>query len=62
MKIQTATNCFNENIRLFGDARSEPEKFNLYNGLSNMAQAIAQLAREVDAIKQTVDRIRRDVR
>jgi hypothetical protein len=51
MSIQSAINCFEENIRLFGNARVEPEKYNLYNGLTEMARAIQQLDGEVDAIK-----------
>jgi len=52
--IQTALNCFQENIHLFGNAKTEPEKFNLYNGLAQIAEAIDALAADVEAIKKTI--------
>jgi hypothetical protein len=62
MSIQSAINCFEENIRLFANSRVEPEKYNLYNGLANMASTIQRLDREVGEIKEVVDHILREVR
>jgi len=53
MSIRAAIQCFEA---LFGDAREEPEKFNLYNGLVQMAHAVQQLETEVRAVKQQVER------
>lgn len=50
--------CFGENIRLFGDPQIDPEKFNLYNGLSNLAEAIERLEIEVQSLQQEVQRLR----
>ena len=49
-ETDTATRCFSENLRLFGPPRAEPEKYNLYQGLANLAQAI-------DHIEQAVKRL-----
>jgi len=55
---QNALKCFEENIRLFGNARTEPEKFNLYNGLANLATAIKDMQAEIDSLRQEVIRLR----
>jgi len=57
--IQSAINCFEENLRLFGNSQTDPENYNLYNGLTEMARAIQYIDREVSEIKLTVDRILR---
>jgi hypothetical protein len=62
MSIQSAINCLDENINLFGDPRVDPEKYNLYNGLSEMARAIQRLDNEVEVIKNTVNGILHEVR
>ena len=62
MSIQSAINCLDENIRLYGNPRVDPEKYNLYNGLSEMARAIQRLDNEVEVIKNTVNGILHEVR
>src|ERR1051325_7174846 len=61
--IDTAKKCFAENLRLFGNAQTQPEKFNLYNGLHNLAIAIEQMQQQVEQKLQQIDsdmsRIRR---
>jgi len=47
---QVAKTCSAENVRLFANARTEPEKFNLYNGLAALADAIADLQAQVAEI------------
>ena len=59
MSIDIAKRCFEENIRLFGDANTEPEKFNHYNGLFNMAVAIQQLEAQVHNLSNEIDALRR---
>ena len=54
---QNSLKCFQENLRLFADARTEPEKFNLYNGLANMAKALGDLQSEVHQLRQEVQRL-----
>jgi len=62
MSIQSAINCLDENIRLYGNPRVDQEKYNLYNGLSEMARAIQRLDNEVEVIKNTVNGILHEVR
>ena len=59
MSIQTAITCFDENIKRFGNSKTDPEKFNLYNGLSKMAHAIERVADDIHRLKRTVDGIER---
>ncbi len=54
----TAKACFKENLRLFGDSKSQPEKFNLYNGLVNLTTAIEDIKNQVDRIES---QLRRDL-
>ena len=53
-KADTAKKCFAENIRLFADPKREPEKFNLYNGLFNLAAAVEETQTEIAQIKAAV--------
>ena len=52
--LSVAMKCFDENRRIFGDANREPEKFNLYNGLYNLAKGVADLEEQVEALKREV--------
>jgi hypothetical protein len=54
MSFEAAKKCFVENTSLFGNAQVEPEKFNLYNGLSNMAEALKKLEQEVHQLRREV--------
>jgi hypothetical protein len=62
MSIRNAINCFEENIRLFGDAGVQPEKYNLYAGLAAVAHALEHLETEICAVKKEVGRIERESR
>ena len=44
--------CFLENIRLFGNQQTEPEQYNLYNGLREMSAAIVALSKVVDNVER----------
>ena len=59
MSFNTAQKCFVENINLFGNAQMEPEKFNLYNGLSNMAESLQSLEQEVHRLRREVEELSR---
>ncbi|MCC7013395.1 MAG: hypothetical protein IT454_12595 [Planctomycetes bacterium] len=45
-----AKKCFAENIRLFAHSETEPEKYNLYNGLAALADAMASIQVKLDDI------------
>jgi hypothetical protein len=57
---KNAQRCFDENITMFGNANSQPEKYNLYNGLRNLAQAVGDMQSEIHRLKQEVDYLRRN--
>ena len=43
--------CFMENLQLFADAKTNPEKFNLYNGLLGISDQIDDLERRIKNIE-----------
>ena len=53
MSANNAERCFIQNRDMFNVQR-DPEKWNLYNGLANLAQYIAELEREVQSLRQEV--------
>jgi hypothetical protein len=61
MSAQSAMDCFNENIKLFANPQIEPEKYNLYRGLGELADAIKRLEYQISVIKGTVEAIDRKV-
>jgi hypothetical protein len=58
---QNAIYCFNENVQLFSNSQVEPEKYNLYRGLGELANAIKKLSNEIDAVKHAIDHIQSQV-
>jgi hypothetical protein len=56
-KVDTARKCFAENLRLFANANSEPEKYNLYNGLANLASAVEETQDQLSQILAALVRI-----
>lgn len=59
--IGAAIRCFKENRADFGDPRVSPEKYNLYNGLGNLAEGIAALQAQVLALAQEVALLKREL-
>lgn len=65
IQSQTAEKCFRENKPALNTAvpsLNDPaalEKWNLYNGLANLAEAVGQLEQQVAAIQQAVAQLRR---
>jgi X-X-X-Leu-X-X-Gly heptad repeat protein len=57
--VRTAIRCFQENRRDFGDPQVSPEKFNLYNGLANLAEAVGTLQDRVNQLTLEVQQLRR---
>ena len=49
---KTAIDSFKANIEPFSDATSDPEKYNLYLGLINLAEAIAEIEKRLNRIEQ----------
>ncbi len=56
-----ASECFNENRNNFSDFQDTPEKFNLYNGLENMALMIETLLAKVENLENQVHSLRNDL-
>jgi hypothetical protein len=56
MSFRMAAQQFDENIALGGGevalAANDPEKFNLYAGLLNLARGLLQLEAEIQAVRQ----------
>lgn len=61
MFINVAKKCFKENLRLFGNSKTQPEKFNLYNGLTHLADEIGDLKKEIDKLQKELKRARQDI-
>lgn len=58
MKFNNAKKQFAENAQLFGNASSQPEKYNLYHGLTNIAEGLEELRQEVDRLQHGLSDIR----
>ncbi len=57
-KSSTAQRCFEENLKFFSNAKSEPEKYNLYKGLAMLAQAIQDMENDIRIIKRIMPRLK----
>lgn len=53
--IDTARKCFEENLMGL-DPQEDPEKFNLYTGLSNLAEAISEIETKLEYIENQLQR------
>lgn len=45
---------FQENLAVFSDPESTPEKYNLYKGLELMATDLQSLSAEMDGLRQQI--------
>lgn len=52
MNFYNAQKQFNENAKLFGNSRSNPENYNKYHGLANLAKGLEHMQVELDEIKK----------
>ena len=43
--------CFSENIKLFANAQTQPEKYNLYRGLTAMSEVLENLVHHVHKLE-----------
>lgn len=57
MSSYDAKRQFDENLRLFGNSKTEPEKFNLYSGLSNLARGLMDNENQLSRIESKMDAI-----
>lgn len=62
MSLYQARRQFEENLQLFGDADSQPEKYNLYAGLLNLTKALSDIEDKVMRIQSKLEDIEREVR
>ena len=51
MSAKDAGNCFLTNFRLVGDPNTDPEKYNLYKGLIDLAAAVEKIENDLTIIK-----------
>jgi hypothetical protein len=58
--MNIAKNCFEENLKLFADARSQPEKYNLYTGLYNLAKELETITHRLDNLEHMIKQIPTD--
>ena len=43
--------CFSENVNLFGDPKTQPEKYNLYRGLTALSETVESLLLHVHRLE-----------
>lgn len=55
MYFCNAEKQFDENLRIFGNAKSEPEKYNLYAGLSNLAKGLKNLQSQIEDLQRRLN-------
>lgn len=53
--------CFLENVNLFGDPKTQPEKYNLYKGLQAMAETMEVLLHLVHKLEMQLDETNRKI-
>lgn len=59
MNFHNAEKQFVENVIFFNNPQSTPEKYNLYNGLANLAKGLQDLENEIQEIKRFLNNIAR---
>jgi hypothetical protein len=62
LSLYTAKKQFEENLALFGNSSSQPEKFNLYGGLLNLTRALSDIEDKLERLRIKLDDIEREVR
>jgi len=61
MNSKTARMHFYGNLKLIGDREAEPEKYNLYFGLAKLAEAVSDVDRRVQLLRQEVAALREEI-
>jgi len=54
MNFDYAKRQFEENIQLFSNPQTNPENFNLYNGLRNLAIGLEELEQRISRIEEAL--------
>ena len=54
MNAFNAKQQFSDNLQLVGNAWTDPEKFNLYSGLYNLAESLEQIQNELNQVKSDI--------
>ena len=62
MNFYNAEQQFNENFKIFCNPQSQPEKYNLYAGLGNLAKGLQYLEEEIRIIKQKLENIKSELK
>jgi len=63
MEFKSAQDQFMENYKLFGsDPRSQTEKYNLYNGLANLAKGLQYMKSDIEQINQRIQLLEQKIR
>ena len=59
MSVHTmnAMRNFEENLVLFANAQTHPEKYNLYAGLRNLAEALENIENELNRVRQQLQQL-----
>lgn len=55
-------NCFLENRNLFSNAKTTPEKFNLYNGLTFLSKAVSDLSLKIEEMGKEIEDLKYKLR
>lgn len=50
--------CFYGNLKRIGGPEADPEKYNLYCGLAKLAEAVSDVDRRVQLLRQEVNALR----
>jgi hypothetical protein len=58
--FDTAKKCFGENIQYFASSSANPEKFNLYKGLQQMAIAMEEMQTELILLRKEIAELKID--
>jgi hypothetical protein len=54
-----AEKMFEENVRLFAPPQTEPEKYNLYAGLANLARQLHLIQADLSQLRTNVEQLKR---
>ena len=52
-----AAACFLENLKVYGNDQTEPEKYNLYRGLAALSETIEVLLHAIHKVETQLDRL-----
>jgi hypothetical protein len=58
MNSKMARICFYGNLKLIDDRQNDPEKYNLYFGLAKLAEAVSDVDRRVQLLREEVNALR----